>query len=279
MKIEQMVWKSDTGWKYPGSPDPVDDAQLVLLFGDGSALSRNEIVADIKQKYPVASILGCTTAGEISGTNVLEGSLVAAAIHFNHSRISGTCIKAEKGITSYDAGRQLAQQIDKDGLRHVFVLSEGLSVNGSELVKGLTGHLPGDVTVTGGLSGDGGRFERTLVLWDDELSPNTVAAIGLCGDRLRVGFGSQGGWDPFGPERLITKSDSNVLRELDGQSALELYRRYLGEHAHGLPATGLLFPLSLRTGFYSYGEISPFAPGAKCELHNQTMTVTTLSEV
>src|SRR5208282_5180858 len=32
------------------------------------------------------------------------------------------------------------------------------------------------------------------------------------------------------------------------------------------------------TGFYSYGEISPFTPGANCELHNQTMTITTLSE-
>jgi len=31
-------------------------------------------------------------------------------------------------------------------------------------------------------------------------------------------------------------------------------------------------------GFYSYGEISPFTPNARCELHNQTMTVTTLSE-
>ena len=32
------------------------------------------------------------------------------------------------------------------------------------------------------------------------------------------------------------------------------------------------------TGFYSYGEISPFTPGAKCELHNQTMTITTFLE-
>ena len=31
-------------------------------------------------------------------------------------------------------------------------------------------------------------------------------------------------------------------------------------------------------GFYSYGEISPFTPHARCELHNQTMTITTLSE-
>jgi hypothetical protein len=32
------------------------------------------------------------------------------------------------------------------------------------------------------------------------------------------------------------------------------------------------------TGFYSYGEISPFSKGGTCELHNQTMTVTALRE-
>ena len=125
-----------------------------------------------------------------------------------------------------------------------------------------------------------------------------AAAVGLYGHRLRVGFGSLGGWDPFGPERTITRSTGNVLYELDGRSALALYEEYLGEHAAGLPATGLLFPLSLRrgdeagdpgvrevvgpsaalTGFYSYREISPFTPSARCELHNQTMTVTLLSE-
>lgn len=36
---------------------------------------------------------------------------------------------------------------------------------------------------------------------------------------------------------------------------------------------------TVTTGFYSYGEISPAIPGAVCELHNQTMTITAFSEV
>jgi hypothetical protein len=31
-------------------------------------------------------------------------------------------------------------------------------------------------------------------------------------------------------------------------------------------------------GFYSYGEIAPMTPAARCELHNQTMTITTIEE-
>lgn len=190
--------------------------------------------------------------------------------------------------------------------------------------------------------------------------------MGFYGSRVRVGCGSLGGWDAFGPHRIVTRSEGNVRYEIDGEPALDLYKRYLGAHALGLPANALLFPLALRTGidensgrvvfacdvptgayvrfmhanfdrlvdgaiaaaevsraplgaactlavliscvgrklvlkqrveeevegvrdtlgsgvtlagFYSYGEISPFTPSARCELHNQTMTVTTFAEV
>jgi hypothetical protein len=132
-------------------------------------------------------------------------------------------------------------------LRHLFVLSDGLLVNGSALVEGLKSALPEDVTVTGGLSGDGDRFQETLVVLDGPPESGIIAAVGFYGEHLKVGFGSLGGWDPFGPERRITRSRENVLYELDGKSALDLYKKYLGEHAEGLPSTGLLFPLSLRT--------------------------------
>jgi hypothetical protein len=104
------------------------------------------------------------------------------------------------------------------------------------------------VTVTGGLAADGPRFVETAVVWDGVAQPATIAAVGLYGNRLRVGYGSLGGWDTFGPDRLITRSAGNVLYELDGTSALELYKRYLGSHAADLPASGLLFPLSLSAG-------------------------------
>jgi len=83
------------------------------------------------------------------------------------------------------------------------------------------------------------------VFLDNVLKKNTIVAIGFYGDSLQVGYGSRGGWDSFGPDRLVTRSKANILYELDGQSALELYKKYLGEQAKGLPATGLLFPLSI----------------------------------
>lgn len=321
------------------------------------------------------------------GAQVLEDSLVATAIHFEHTRVRSAQVRLDEPSDSRKAGERLARALpgavgDQDGgpeqeLAHVLVLCDGLSVNGSEWVRGLTKHLPEGVAVTGGLAGDGARFGETTLFWGEAPEKRAIAAVGLYGTRLTVGFGSLGGWAPFGPERLATRSSGNVLFELDGRPALGLYKQYLGEQAQGLPATGLLFPLSVRVkpgetpvvrtllavderqqsmtfagdvpegayarltkanadcliegavgaarasypagsvapelailiscvgrkrvlkrrvedevrgvqsilgartalaGFYSYGGIAPFARGARTELHNQTMTVTTLSE-
>lgn len=140
----------------------------------------------------------------------------------------------------------MPKEVVRKKLAHVLVLSDGLSVNGSDLVRGLMKSLPEGLAVTGGLAGDGARFGKTLVFRSDAPEKGVVAAVGLYGSRLQVGFGSHGGWDPFGPERLVTLSKGNILFELDGRPALGLYKKYLGEHAKGLPATGLLFPLSVR---------------------------------
>lgn len=369
-------------------PDTLGRAQFVLVFAGSAAWRDERWLHELRAWCPGAQLLGCSTAGEIAGTEVTDDRVVATAVEFASTAIRGHAVQHTSIADSHASGCALAAGLPpavpardgagEDPLTHVFVLSDGLHVNGSDLVRGLTEKLPAGVTLTGGLAGDGARFAETRVLWNDRAADHTVAAVGFYGKRLQVGFGSLGGWDSFGPERVITRSKGNVLYKFDGQSALGLYKKYLGEHAAGLPATGLLFPLSLRTGpdatpvvrtilaidekeqsmtfagdvpegsyarlmkanfdrlidgaigaastgyaaigkqppelalliscvgrklvlqqrieeevegvrdilgpaatlagFYSYGEISPFTPGAKCELHNQTMTITTLRE-
>lgn len=377
MQIEQSRWIHNQGWMPAPAGNVGAKAQLVLLFGSSACLREAEWLGEIEQAYPNAHRLGCSTAGEIFGTEVRDETLVSTAISFQHTKIHGARLELADGVDSFQAGKMLALALPQKSLVHVLVLSDGQIVNGSELVEGMTKHLPSGTTLTGGLAGDGDRFKETLVLWDGPPSTKTVAAVGFYGKRFKVGFASLGGWDAFGPERLITRSKGNILFELDNQPALALYKKYLGEHANELPASGLLFPLSLRSshgeslvrtilsvseaeqsltfagdipqgeyarlmkanfdrlidgavgaaqtsynaigklspdlalliscvgrklvlkqrveeevegvqevmgkqtplaGFYSYVEISPFTPSAKCELHNQTMTITTFSE-
>lgn len=377
MKTSQAKWTKEGGWKDVGPPLP--EADLVLAFGGTGIVSSGHALSQLRERYPKAHLLGCSTAGEILDTQVSDDALVATAIRFRDTRIE-TAETAIKGAAdSYEAGRRLADQLPQEGLAHVFVISDGQSVNGSDLARGLQDSLPAQVAVTGGLAGDGARFQHTFVFSENgRPAEGRAAVLGFYGPHLRIGYGSLGGWDPFGPHRKVTKSNGNVLYALDGQPALALYKRYLGEHAAGLPATGLLFPLSIHvpghdhpivrtilnvneedqsltfagdlpegsiarlmkanfdrlvdgahdaaesshhalgsheaelailvscvgrklvlkqrteqeleavrevigpraamTGFYSYGEICPAAPNANCELHNQTMTITTFSE-
>lgn len=255
MRVEQRVWTKAGGWTLCTDGLNRGSVQMVLVFGSRKAFREREIFQKIKEYYPEADIIGCSTAGEISGTRVLDNSLVCTAVEFMHTKLSGAQIKLGEVKDSFQAGQYLAQSIPRDKLSHLFVLSDGLAVNGSELVKGLTGCLPGNVAVTGGLAGDGSNFKNTLAFLNTPPQKDTVAVIGFYGDRLKIGYGSVGGWDPFGPERLITRSDGNVLYEMDGRSALELYKVYLGEHADGLPATGLLFPLSIRVKEHEKGLV------------------------
>ena len=206
MQIEQMRWTQGSGWE-PTAPRRLGDAaQLVLLFGSTAVLKEQRHLGEIRQAYPNAHLLGCSTSGEIYETQVFDDSLVATAIQFEATQIQGGRIKLSDGISSFEAGERLVKELDRPGLVHVFVLSDGLKVNGSQLVDGLTKHLPSHVAITGGMSGDGTRFQETLVFWDSVPEKEVIAALGLYSDRLRVGYGSLGGQDSFGPERLITRS-------------------------------------------------------------------------
>ncbi len=246
MKTEQNIWTQKTGWQ-PSAPGVLrKSAQLVLVFGSTELLKQSPLLKELAGVYPNASFVGCSTAGEICGTTVYDDSLTTVAVHFEKTTVRTHEVEVNSVEDSFLAGERLAALVSPANLSHLFVLSKGINVNGSELVKGLEKNLPENVIVTGGLAGDGEKFQETLTFSDGVPKNNVISAIAFYGHKLKIGYGSIGGWDPFGPERIITRSKGNILYELDGKNALELYKQYLGEHAKGLPATGLLFPLGIR---------------------------------
>ncbi len=374
MRVLQSHYLNGT-WQ-PNLP-ALKDADLILLFGDRELAQSKSITQDLNRSYPNASMIGCTTSGEIIGSRVHDKSLVLTVIQFDNTKIDTQSVSIDNYSDSHAAGKALAQKLTKDELKCVLVLSDGQKINGTELVAGLTEGLPQGVAISGGLAGDDARFEETIVWHDERKESGLIAVCGLYGDSLQVGHGSLGGWDSFGPSRVVTKATKNVLYELDGRPALELYKSYLGEVSKDLPSSALLFPLCIREnesseavvrtilnineddqsmtfagdipegfsaklmkanferlvdgaqgaaenaldklkldaelailvscvgrrlvlkqrvddelecvseifsdntvkcGFYSYGEISPLVSGEGCHLHNQTMTITALSE-
>jgi hypothetical protein len=245
MDVRLLAWEPSTGWSAP-LPGKLDGpSTLVLAFGSPPQEVAAARLAELAAALPQAQLAGCSTAGEILDRRVADGGMSVAVARFTHTTLRRAEVDVAAPTDSRRAGRELAGALVAPGLRGVLVLSDGLRVNGTELLNGVKEVLPAGVVVSGGLAGDGDRFAATWVVCQGRPTAGVVSAVGLYGDLIQVGHGSRGGWDSFGVERQVTRSDGNVLYELDGEPALALYRRYLGDRAAGLPATALLFPLAL----------------------------------
>ncbi len=247
MKIQQFKKLEDEKWT------PLDNYKdtlrnpLVLVFGNRYQLEKNTLLSEVKQMFPAGEIVFGSTAGEIIGERVYNNSITITAIEFEKSQV----IIKNDNILNYDMdalnlGKKLIDKLPKQDLKHVFVVSEGSFVNGSALVKGLESTST-NISFTGGLCGDDARFEKTLAGYNENPKEGEIIIIGFYGPSLEISYGQYGGWTPFGPERIITKSEHNVLFELDNLPALDLYKKYLGAKASELPKSALLYPLSVKS--------------------------------
>lgn len=247
MKIEQKKFSKANGWEILKSAN-LDSSSFnfVIVFGSVEFFSTGSMFDEIKECYPNADIILNSTAGEIYGTEINDDTVSLTAICFEKTKVKTTRIKINDVNDSYAAGRSLALGLDSENLKNIFIISDGQAVNGSDLVEGVQNYAPPGTIITGGLAGDGTRFQHTFVGLNETPKEGMIVAVGFYGEHLSVTCGSAGGWNPFGPKRLITRSDKNILYELDGKPALEVYKTYLGENANELPGAGLLFPLSIQ---------------------------------
>jgi hypothetical protein len=379
MKIRQYCYRAAPDETAMNSALNEIDPTLLIVFAAVDHLEQPNFLPALRSRFPNSEIIGCSTAGEITAEGVDDGGCAINAIEFSRCTVRTARTQLAAMTDSRAAGQRVAQTLNRPDLRAILTFGPGVAINGSALVEGMTDIVGTRIPITGGLAGDGGKFQRTLTVGTEGISDDHVVAVGLYGEHLRFGHGSFGGWETFGPARKVTRCEGNILFELDGEPALAIYKRYLGDHAKDLPASGLLFPFAMLgdnqhdvglirtilavddvagsltlageikaggnlklmhastdklvngaetaaeaaaamlngpgdhlailvscvgrklvmgnrvdeeveavadvlgkraclTGFYSYGEISPFAAGAACQLHNQTMTITCLGE-
>ena len=254
MQLSMASYRSTDGWSVPLATSADGPRTLVLAFGPADLADDPRPLAGLAAAFPRSTLVGCSTSGCILGDQLSDDALVVAVARFDHTDLATASAAVDGPGGSFEAGRAVAARLASPGLRAVLVYADGLRANGSDLVRGINDGLAGlshPVTVTGGMAADRERYRRT---WSAVgVGPaggvpqaGRVVAVGLSGDRLRVSHGSAGGWDPLGPERQITRAVGRVVHEIDGQPALALYKRYLGEQAAGLPMTALRFPMSVR---------------------------------
>ena len=351
----------------------------LILFFISPSFSEFEILKDYRKMYPNSIITGCSTAGEIEDISVHQGSAVITAVKFDKAKVVYNEVYLPSSDESASAGTELVDKFDQEGLKHIYVLSEGININGTDLVEGLRNHSSTDFSITGGLAGDGFNAKNTFILTNNfSYVSNVIVGIGFYGEDLKVGYGVLDGLNSLGVDRIITKAEKNVVYEIDGEPASDLIHRLIGAISIGMSDSLVLLPMSVRenvtdrpvirsvigvnkdvgsitftgnipkgstvrlmksnidrlinaaegaaevsiepignthtdlaivtscvgrrkvfkelveeeieavrdvigedatiTGFYSYGEISPYVSGDKCQLQNQSIVVTSFSE-
>jgi len=243
MKIFEAKFENGN-WENP-LPDLPNKDILAFAFGAPEFIENSKPFDDLTSKYPGIAIMGCSTSGEILNSQISDKSVVVALTTFDTAEFKVVAEAVADSQNAAEVGTKLAKKLNSETLKGISVLSDGLSINGTELSNGINSNVDKSVVVSGGLAADGKDFNKTWVLVDAKPRTGYVCAVGFYGDNVKLSCGSEGGWQPFGPERAVTKSKDNVLFELDSRPALELYKEYLGERANGLPATALLFPLQI----------------------------------
>ncbi|WP_036302807.1 FIST signal transduction protein [Methylotenera sp. L2L1] len=245
MIIRQESLTAKMTLKDLSSTSPLPSANLVLVFGSVKRFGEAKLQSILKTRYPTAQIIGCSTSGEITASGVYDDSLQITAILWEKTVQRVTHTKMTGMQNSFETAVTLAKQLKSDSLKAVLVYSDGLNVNGSELLEGFKSEL-GETPIMGGMAGDGFNFNKTVQLFNDTVSDGLVIAVGLYGNSLIAATGVGLGWKPYGPPRKVTKSDKNVVIELDGKPALPIYNMYIGSHsAKGLPGSGLNFPFAI----------------------------------
>jgi hypothetical protein len=281
MQTDQLRWSDCEGWQ--PSAGVRKDANLVLYFGTSDALRTDAWYSELRTMYPNAHIVGCSSGGQIQHAEISDIGIAAIAVEFAATRLRIATESVVNSSQSRAYGAALGRQLSDRDLVGVFVLSDGLNVNGSELVRGLLCELGSAVRVSGEHPTNDvvrtvlavNREARSMIFAGD--IPQGSKAQLMCGEFTRLAEGATeaasqaaakqsefGARD--GPALLVSCIGRRLLMGQRIDDEIRAVRNRLSADVSQL-------------GFYSYGEIAPHSVSGVCELHNQTMAVTIISEV
>ncbi|MGV9002936.1 FIST signal transduction protein [Flavobacterium sp.] len=248
MKVKQLLIDKNNSQKIIANPDDLkaENVNLVLAFAQRTLLDQILPYNTLKERYQNAEIILCSSSGQISNDCNVENEVVVTAISFDKTKIKTTQIDILLDNNLDELGKKIKTDLLSDDLKSILILSEGSFVNGTELINELIKQTNKSIPIFGGLAGDEFSFEKTVVGLNADATSGKIVAIGFYGNHIHFGFGSEGGWGDFGPEREVTKSDKNILYKIGDRFALDLYKEYLGKYAEELPSSSLYFPLSMK---------------------------------
>lgn len=228
---------------------------LVILFMSPIAGIEAQAMA-LAAGFADTAVIGCTTAGEISGAGYDQGQIVAVglpAAHFaadvllvpdlgalDPHALIGSLIRSRAG---------LARRVPAWENEFAYLLVDGLSIREDELTSALASGL-GPVQLFGGSAGDGTRFRRTFVLQGGQMHDN-AAVLAMIRSDCRVKVFSLDHLQPTERRMVVTQADParRIVRQINAEPAAQEYARILGKDPAQLTSfTFAAHPVVVRIG-------------------------------
>jgi len=194
-----------------------------------------KIIDKFGRKFPNAIIIGATTAGEILNAKMYDNSTILSLSLFESTKIKSKYIKD----IDKKSGIKLSSKICSKYTKATIILSQGL--NGADydgFIRGFKEENP-NIIVAGGLAGDNFKLEKTFVFLDGKIYNKGSVAVSFSSKKLYADNRYNLNWTPIGKEFTITKSKGNVVYSIDGQSSVDIFKKYLGEQIFSFDAKAL----------------------------------------
>ncbi len=223
---------------------PQDNLLVQVFTGIADKKYIKDLVDTILSIIPNAKIIGSTTDGEIFDSSVSVSKTVLSFSVFQNTSIKVSHIKYDDSPIR-EISSKLVKKVSQENMKLVISFADGLNTDGEKFLKGI-GDTYDNIVVAGGLSGDNAKFEESFVFTHDDIIAKGAVAASFSGE-LEVYTGFNFNWEPIGKELTVTEVKNNIVKTIDGISAYDTYKYYLGEDvAKRLPAIGIEFPLILK---------------------------------
>ena len=213
----------------------LEKPDFVFMFATVGYDQRSVLQA-VREATGGAPLCGCSGEGTIGGNYADESnhSVVVMAISSDELRWRNG-LATGLSTDSRAGGQQVAQSLSSDVSADavgLFVFPDGTTVNFDEFFAGLEGDLSSDrfLPIWGGGAGDNLAMRQTYQYCDDEVVSDGVAYALLSGEALPA-WAIDVGYVPIGGERKVTRSQGNVIYEIDGKPAVEVLQEYLPDPA------------------------------------------------
>jgi hypothetical protein len=232
----------------------VDRPDFVFMFAT-VGYDQHSLLRAVRVATGDAPLTGCSGEGTINGDDADESNFSVVVTAISSEELQWTNglaagLKADPRAVGKRVAKELLPHLSSDTIG-LFVFPEGRAENFDHFFAGLEENLPSDqfLPLWGGGAGNDLKLGKpTYQYCDDEVITDGVSYALLSGE-AHTAWAISHSVIPIGGERIVTRSKGNVIYEIDGKPATDVFKEYLPEDALAANRDWVRYGISLALSF------------------------------